>query len=68
MRREETADMLAKTVRSELRDIAKRISPSASHTDAMYELYVRMKVTRGRQAAEEGRAISHESVRRGLTK
>jgi hypothetical protein len=58
--------MMAKTVKSELRDIARRIPPSATYTDAMYELYVRMKVAKGRQAADEGRVVSHASVRRRL--
>ena len=58
--------MMAKTVKSELRDIAKRIAPSATYTDAMYELYVRMKIAKGRQAADEGRVVSHATVRRRL--
>jgi hypothetical protein len=46
--------MIARTVKSELRDIAKRIPESATYTDAMYELYVRMKIAKGRQAADKG--------------
>jgi hypothetical protein len=40
--------------------------PSATYTDAMYELYVCMKIAKGRQAADEGRVVSHASVRRRL--
>lgn len=58
--------MATRTVKSELRDIAKRMPPSATYTDAMYELYVRMKIAKGRQAADEGRVVSHASVRRRL--
>ena len=58
--------MTTKTVKSELRDIAKRMPPSATYTDAMYELYVRMKIAKGRRAADEGRVVSHASVRRRL--
>ncbi len=58
--------MIAKTVKSELRDIAKRIAPSATYSDAMYELYVRMKIAKGRQAADEGRVVPHEEARRRL--
>ena len=57
---------MAKTVKSELRDIAKRMPESATYTDAMYEIYVRMKVAKGRQAADEGRVVSHDDVRRRL--
>jgi len=58
--------MSTKSVKSELRDIARHIPESATYTDAMYELYVRMKVAKGRQAADEGRVVSHESARRRL--
>jgi len=58
--------MATKSVKSELRDIAERLPASATYTDAMYELYVRMKITKGRQAADEGRVISSTGVRRSL--
>jgi len=56
--------MISRTVKSELREIAKRLSPSASYADAMYELYVRMKIAKGKQAAERGRLVPHGAVRR----
>ncbi len=58
--------MIANTLKSELRDLAKRIPESATYTDVMYELYVRMKIAKGRQAADEGRIVSHTSARRRL--
>jgi len=58
--------MVTRTVKSELREIAKRLSPAASYADAMYELYVRMKIAKGKQAAEEGQLVPHETVRRRL--
>ncbi|MBM4039854.1 MAG: hypothetical protein FJ290_15215 [Planctomycetes bacterium] len=58
--------MITRTVKSELRDIAKRMPTSATYSDAMYELYVRMKIAKGRQAADEGHVVSHEEVRRRL--
>lgn len=58
--------MMTKTVKTELRDIAKRMPASATYSDAMYELYVRMKIAKGRQAADEGRVVSHETARRRL--
>jgi len=53
-------------LRAELRDIADRLPASATYSDAMYELYVRMKVAKGREAAAEGRVVPHEDVRRTL--
>jgi predicted transcriptional regulator len=55
--------MNATNVRSDLRAIADRLPDSASYVDAMYELYVRMKIARGMQAAEEGRVVPHESIK-----
>jgi hypothetical protein len=51
-------------VRTELKNIADRLPESATYADAMYELYVRMKIAKGREAAAEGRVIPHEDVRR----
>lgn len=56
------------TIKSELRDIADRIPDSASYNDAMYQLYVRMKIAKGKQAADEGRIISHDEVKRRFAK
>lgn len=56
--------MSVATIKSELRDIADHIPESASYGDAMYQLYVRMKIAKGRQAAEEGRLIPHDEVKR----
>ena len=50
-------------VKSELRKIADRIPDSASYNDAMYELYVRMKIAKGKQAADEGRVVPHDEVK-----
>ncbi len=51
-------------LRTELKNIADRLPPSATYADAMYELYVRMKIAKGREAAAAGRVVSHEDVRR----
>jgi len=56
--------MNAKNVKSALRAIADRLPQSASHTDAMYELYVHMKVARGMEAADQGRVVPHDDVKR----
>ncbi|HMO52353.1 MAG TPA: hypothetical protein PKE26_14335 [Kiritimatiellia bacterium] len=60
--------MSATTIKAELIEIANRIPESASYSDAMYELYVRMKVARGKKAADEGRVVSHAEVKRRFAK
>lgn len=66
--REDNAIMRVTTIKSELRDIADRIPDSASYNDAMYQLYVRLKIAKGKQAADEGRVVSHEEVKRRFMK
>ena len=56
--------MSVATIKSELRDIADRIPDSASYNDAMYQIYVRMKIAKGKRAAEQGRFVSHDEVKR----
>ena len=51
-------------IRSDLKYIAEHLPADASYTDAMYELYVRMKVTKGRQAIKEDHAMSHADVKK----
>ena len=51
------------TVKSELRKIADQIPDSASYNDAMYELSVRMKIAKEKQAADEGRVVPHDEVK-----
>ena len=60
--------MSTMTIKSELRAIADRIPESASFDDAMYQLYVRMKIAKGRQAADEGRVVPHDEVKRRFLK
>ena len=60
--------MRPNTVKSELLAIAEKLPDEASYNDAMYELYVRMKIVEGRKAADEGRVISHDEVKSQFTK
>ena len=60
--------MSAVTMKSELRDIADRIPDSASYGDAMYQLYVRMKIAKGKRAADEGQGVPHDEVKRRFVK
>ena len=50
------------SVKSDLLSIIEKLSDSASCEETMYELYVRMKIAQGRQAADEGRVVTHEQV------
>ncbi len=60
--------MTTATVKSDLEKIAQTLPDGASYVDAMYELYVRMKVAKGREAAERGDVMSHEDVKRRFQK
>lgn len=60
--------MSATTVKAELKEIASRLPDSASYADAMYELYVRMKIAQGKKAADEGRFVTHEEAKTRLAK
>ncbi len=55
--------MTTATLQSELRDIADHIPESATYADVMYQLYVRMKIAKGKKAADEGRLIFHDEVK-----
>jgi predicted transcriptional regulator len=60
--------MTTATLKSELHEIADHLSGTASYGDVMYELYVRMKIDKGRQAAEEGRVFPHDDIKRRFIK
>jgi hypothetical protein len=50
-----------------LREIAERLPDEATYLDVMYELYVRMKIAKGKEAARQGRLVSQAEVRQRLT-
>ena len=54
------------TVKDEARKLLERLPDEASWDDLMYEIYVRKKIAAGLEAAEAGRLIPHEEVRRRL--
>jgi predicted transcriptional regulator len=64
----DNSNMSVATIKSELRDIADHIPDSASYNDAMYQLYVRMKIAKGKQAADEGRVVPHDEVKHRFSK
>lgn len=55
-------------VKTDLKNIADHLPETASYADAMYELYVRMKVAAGHKAVSEGRVHSHEAVKSRFTR
>jgi len=55
------------TVKDEAKKVLERLPEEASWDDLMYEIYVRKKIAMGLKAAESGRVIPHEEVRRRLT-
>ena len=48
--------------------IIERMPDEASLEDIMYELYFRARVDRGLRELDEGRAVSHDDVKRSLVK
>ena len=52
------------TVKEEVRDLAESLPEDATWDDAMYELYVRQKIAAGLRAADEGRVVPQEEVKR----
>ena len=55
---------LMATVKEEARQVIERLPEHATWDDLMYELYVRQKIAAGIKAADEGRVVSHEEVRK----
>jgi predicted transcriptional regulator len=54
-----------KTAKEEIRELLENLPDDASFEDIQYHLYVRQKIQRGLEAANEGRTITHaEAVRR----
>lgn len=51
-------------VKTDLKNIANQLPSGASYSDAMYELYLRMKVTKGQQDVKKGLISSQEEVKR----
>ena len=51
-------------VREEAKKLIDNLPDQASWDDLMYEMYVRKKIDEGLRAADEGKLISHEDVKR----
>ena len=52
------------TIREEAMNLLMSLPESCSWDDIMYEFYVKIKIDEGFKAAEEGRVISHEEVKK----
>lgn len=61
-------NMSRSNLKTELKNIADRLPESATYADAMYELYVRMKIAKGREAAADGRLVPQDDVKRKFAK
>jgi len=52
------------TTKKQALDVIKKMSEKATWDDIMYEIYVRKKIAAGIKAADEGRVIQHEEVKK----
>ena len=52
------------TVKEQAKRLVDKLPEHASWDDLMYEIYVRQKIDEGLRAADEGRVLSHDEVRR----
>jgi len=54
------------TVKEEAKKLIDRLPDEASWDDLMYEIYMQKKIDMGLKAAEVGRLIPHDEVKRRL--
>jgi predicted transcriptional regulator len=52
------------TVKEDARQLVESLPDHATWDDLMYEMYVRQKIAVGIQAADEGRVVPHEDVKK----
>ncbi len=52
------------SMKTEAEQLVRSLPEQASWDDLMYEIYVRQKIEQGLRAAEEGRVVTHDEVRR----
>lgn len=56
------------TAKKQILDMVKKLPEKATWDDIMYEIYVRKKIEAGLQAADEGRVIPHQDVKKRFIK
>jgi predicted transcriptional regulator len=54
-------------VKEEAKELIDKLPDHATWDDIMYEFYVKKKIAAALKAAEEGRVVSHEEVKKRLT-
>lgn len=55
---------MTSNVKEEATKLIRDLPEQATWDDLMYEIYVRQKIEEGLKAADEGRVLSHEEVKR----
>jgi len=53
-----------RTVKQEARNLIDKLPEQATWDDIMYEFYIKKKIEIGLKAADEGRVVSHEEVKK----
>lgn len=53
-----------KSAKQEAREVIDGLPDSATWDEVMYELYVRQKIAEGIKAADGGRVVPHEEVKK----
>lgn len=56
------------TTKKQVIEMLKKLPEQATWDDIMYEIYVRKKIVAGIQAADEGRVVPHEEVKKRFIK
>lgn len=56
------------TTKKQVIELIKKLPEQATWDDIMYEIYVRKKIAAGIQAADEGRVVPHEEVKKRFIK
>lgn len=51
-------------IKEDATKLVRDLPEQATWDDLMYEIYVRQKIEEGLKAADEGRVLSHEEVKR----
>ena len=57
-----------KTAKEEVRELLENLPEDASLEDIQYHIYVRQKIQKGLEAADEGKLISQEEAERRMAR
>jgi predicted transcriptional regulator len=56
------------TVKKQALEMMKKLPEKCTWDDIMYEIYVRKKIETGIQAADEGKVVPHDAVKKRFLK